>query len=88
MVYTCLHALRTGLLTRFWASLGMALGVVSFIFLPFLMFLLIWFVYLGLVISGRAPAAGPRPGKPGSAIPWPSPGEQMAEQMAARRGRG
>ena len=85
MVYTCLHALRTGLLTRFWASLGMALGVVSFIFLPFFMFLLIWFVYLGLVISGRAPAGRPPAWEAGRAIPWPSPGEQMAEQMAARK---
>ncbi|HSS03773.1 MAG TPA: hypothetical protein VLK89_01125, partial [Solirubrobacterales bacterium] len=32
MVYTALHAMRTGLLTRFWGSLGMALGAVSFIF--------------------------------------------------------
>ena len=84
MVYVCLHALRTGLLTRFWASLGMALGVVSFIFLPFFMFLLIWFVYLGLVISGRAPAGRPPAWEEGRAIPWPSPGEQMAEQLAVR----
>ena len=71
MVYLCLHALRTGLLTRFWASLGMALGVVSFLFLPFFMFLLIWFVYLGLVISGRAPAASRRRGMPGARSPGP-----------------
>ena len=27
VVYTALHAMRTGLLTRFWGTLGMALGV-------------------------------------------------------------
>lgn len=85
MVYVCLHALRVGLLTRFWASLGMALGVVSFIFLPFFMFLLIWFVFLGLVISGRAPSGRPPAWAAGRAIPWPTPGEQMAEQLAAGR---
>ena len=69
MVYTCLHALRTGLLTRFWASLGMALGVVSFLFLPFFMFLLIWFVYLGLVISGRAPGGQPPAWEAGTGDP-------------------
>ena len=84
MVYVPLHALRTGLLTRFWASLGMALGVVSFLFLPFFMFLLIWFVYLGVLVSGRAPGGKPPAWDEGRAIPWPSPGEQVAEQMAAR----
>jgi hypothetical protein len=86
MIYICLHALRTGLLTRFWASLGMALGVVSFLFLPFFMFLLIWFVYLGVLISGRSPGGQPPAWEAGRAIPWPSPGEQMAEQLAARDG--
>lgn len=85
MVYTCLHALRTGLLTRFWASLGMALGVVSFLFLPFFMFLLIWFVYLALVISGRVPNRPPA-WEAGKAIPWPTPGQQMADQMAPPAG--
>jgi hypothetical protein len=86
MVYVCLHALRTGLLTRFWASLGMALGVVSFVFLPFFMFLLIWFVYVGVMVSGRTPGGKPPAWDEGRAIPWPSPGEAMAEQMAARNG--
>ena len=85
MVYVCLHALRTGLLTRFWASLGMALGVVSFLFLPFFMFLLIWFVYVGVMVSGRAPGGKPPAWDAGRAIPWPSPGERMAEQMAERK---
>ena len=41
--------MRTGLLTRFWGSLGMALGAVSFIFFQFA---LLWFVYLGLLLLG------------------------------------
>src|SRR4051812_47064507 len=44
LLYTALYAMRTGLMTRFWGSLGMALGVFSFIVLQFT---LIWFVYLG-----------------------------------------
>ncbi len=56
MVYTCLYAMRVGLLTRFWGSLGMALGAVSFLFFQFA---LLWFVYLGiLLLRTRQPAAG------------------------------
>ena len=69
MVYTCLHAMRTGLLTRFWGSLGMALGAVSFIFFQFA---LLWFVYLGLLLLGRVPAAARPPGS----RERPSPGRR------------
>ena len=31
MAYTCFHAMRAGLLTRFWGSLGAALGVASYL---------------------------------------------------------
>src|SRR3954471_106723 len=37
LLYTCRYAMRAGLLTRFWGSLGMALGVMS-IFPPFFIF--------------------------------------------------
>ena len=61
MVYTCLHAMRVGLLSRFWGSLGMALGAVSFIFFQFA---LLWFVYLAVLLIGRVPAAARPPGPP------------------------
>jgi hypothetical protein len=75
MIYTSLHAMRTGLLTRFWGSLGMALGAVSFIFFQFA---LLWFVYLGLMLMGWVPGGKPPAWRSGEAEPWPSPGEKMA----------
>ena len=75
MVYTCLHAQRVGLLPRFWGSLGMALGAVSFLFFQFT---LLWYVYLGLLISGRVPRGRPPAWEAGEAVPWPTPGQAAA----------
>jgi hypothetical protein len=77
MVYTCLYAMRVGLLTRFWGSLGMALGAVSFIFFQFAV---LWFVYLAILLllrNSRPPAWAS-----GEAIPWPTPGERAAADLA------
>jgi hypothetical protein len=76
MFYTSLHAMRTGLLTRFWGSLGMALGAVSFIFFQFA---LLWFVYLGILLLRRD--SQPPAWAAGEAIPWPSPGERAAATL-------
>jgi hypothetical protein len=78
MVYTCLHAMRTGLLTRFWGSLGMALGAVSFIFFQFA---LLWFVYLGMLLLGRVPGGRPPAWESGEAEPWPTPAEKAAAEL-------
>lgn len=78
MFYTALHAMRTGLLTRFWGSLGMALGAVSFLFFPFPF---IWFLYLGLLIAGWVPGGKPPAWQSGEAEPWPTPGERAAQAM-------
>ncbi len=75
MVYTCLHAMRVGLLSRFWGSLGMALGAVSFIFFQFA---LLWFVYLGILLIGRG---RPPAWAAGEAIPWPTPGEKAGAAL-------
>jgi hypothetical protein len=75
MFYTAMHAMRVGLLTRFWGSLGMALGAVSFIFFQFT---LLWFVYLGFLIAGLVPGGKPPAWSSGEAEPWPTPGEKMA----------
>jgi hypothetical protein len=80
--YSCFYAMRTGLLTRFWGSLGMALGVVSVINAQFFQFTLLWMVYLGLLILGRAPGGRPPAWAAGEAIPWPTPGEKAAESLA------
>jgi hypothetical protein len=75
MFYTCLHSMRVGLLPRFWGSLGMALGAVSFIFFQFA---LLWFVYLGVLLLGRVPGGRPPAWDSGKAEPWPTPGEKAA----------
>ncbi len=78
MFYTALHAMRTGLLTRFWGSLGMALGAVSFLFFQFA---LLWFVYLGLLLLGWVPGGKPPAWQSGEAEPWPTPGEKAASEV-------
>ena len=76
MVYTCLHAMRVGLLPRFWGSLGMALGAVSFLFFQFA---LLWFVYLGVFLLRRDSL--PPAWAAGEPIPWPTAAEQAAASM-------
>jgi hypothetical protein len=81
VVYTALHAMRAGLLTRFWGTLGMALGV-SLLFLGFIG-ILAFVVALGLLIAGLWPGGRPAAWEAGIAIPWPKPGEEPAEEAAA-----
>ncbi len=76
MFYTSMHAMRTGLLTRFWGSLGMALGAVSFLFFQFA---LLWFIYLALLLAGWVSGGRPPAWQSGEAEPWPTPGEKMAD---------
>jgi hypothetical protein len=78
MVYSCLHAMRVGLLTRFWGSLGMALGAVSFLFFQFT---LLWFIYFGLLLAGLVPGGKPPAWLSGEAEPWPTPGEKAAADL-------
>jgi len=78
MVYTSLYAMRTGLLTRFWGSAGIALGAVSFIFFQFT---LLWFIYLGVLLAGWGPGGKPPAWKSGEAEPWPTPAEKAATEL-------
>lgn len=81
MIYVPLWAVRTGLLSRFFGTMGMALGALVIILLQFaLLLLLCWFLYLALVILGRIPNGRPPAWDAGEAIPWPTPGD---EQLAA-----
>jgi hypothetical protein len=77
MIYTGLQATRTGLLTRGFGSLGMALGG-ALILIPAyaVLAILAWFVYLGLLYLGRVPGGRPPAWEAGEAIPWPRPGEE------------
>jgi hypothetical protein len=81
LLYTCLWAMRVGLLTRFWGSLGMALGVATL--LGLVLFVAIWFIYVALLLIGRVPAGRPPAWAAGEAIPWPTPGERAAESLEA-----
>ena len=81
LFYCGLWGMRTGLLTRFWGSLGMASGVAALIGLSPLV--LIWFLYLGLLLIGTVPRGRPPAWAAGEAIPWPTPGEQAAAQLSA-----
>ena len=79
LLYTCLYAMRVGLLTRFWGSLGMALGVAALLLL--VQFTMIWFIYFGLLLLGRLPGGRPPAWAAGEAVPWPTPGEKAAESL-------
>ena len=93
MIYTPLQAMRVGLLTRFFATLGMALGVITFL-LPVDILqpvLPLWFGWLGLLIIGRVPNGRPPAWETGEAIPWPRPGEETTDaptRQAAAEGNG
>lgn len=81
LLYTGLWAMRVGLLTRFWGSLGMALGVATL--LGLVLFLVIWFIYIALLLIGRVPGGRPPAWAAAEAIPWPTPGEKAAESLEA-----
>ncbi len=86
LFYSCLWAMRTGLLTRFWGSLGMALSVaVLFGLMPFV---LLWFLYFGALVLGRVPGGKPPAWGSGEAIPWPTPGEKAAAELEPEEDRG
>jgi hypothetical protein len=83
MIYVPLQAMRVGLLTRFFGTLGMALGAGMLFIAPAISLLTIsiWFLWLGLMFIDRIPG-GPRPPawEAGVAIPWPRPGDEPRER--------
>jgi len=80
LLYCGLWAMRTGLLTRFWGSLGMAMGIAAFLLLIQLTFA--WFLYFGLLVAGWVPGGRPPAWASGEAVPWPTPGEKAAADLA------
>jgi len=79
LFYTCLWAMRTGLLSRFWGSLGMALGIA--ILLGFVILAIVWFFYLGLLYLGFLPGSKPPAWEEGKAVAWQTPGERAAAEL-------
>jgi hypothetical protein len=84
LFYTCLWAMRTGLLSRFWGSLGMALGIA--ILIGFVIFAIVWFGYLGLLYLGFLPCSRPPAWETGEAVPWETPGERAAAELEPAEG--
>lgn len=84
LFYTCLWAMRTGLLSRFWGSLGMALGIAMLI--GFVILAVVWFFYLGLLFLGFLPGGRPPAWEEGKAVPWPTPGERAAAELEPAAG--
>jgi hypothetical protein len=76
IVYTALNAMRTGLMTRFWGTLSMALGVGLLLIGPSALF--VFAVAASLLVAGFWPQGRPRAWDEGTAIPWPKPGESIA----------
>lgn len=76
MVYASLYAMRTGLFTRFWGTLGMALGVGLFFIGP--QALLIFTLAASLMVADLWPRGRPPAWQAGVAMPWPKPGEAIA----------
>ncbi len=81
LFYTCLNAMRVGLLSRLWGSLGMALGAASFVIATFFFFTLLWLVYFAFLLLGRVHGGKPPAWETGEAIPWPTPGDKAAAEL-------
>jgi hypothetical protein len=81
LLYSSLWAMRTGLLTRFWGSLGMALGVAALLLR--VEFTTIFFLYLALLLLGKLPGGRPPAWAAGEAVPWPTPGDRAAASLEA-----
>ncbi len=71
LFYIPLWCMRTGLLTRFWAILGQALGVSLFLVPVGIFGLVLWFAAVGLMLARWWPAPLPPAWDAGEAIPWP-----------------
>lgn len=79
LIYAALYAMRTGLLTRFSGTLGMAFGA-AFLLSAFLgpigfLGMTMWVAVVGLQARGAWPGIRPPAWDAGEAVPWPAPGE-------------
>jgi hypothetical protein len=78
MIYTNLWAVRVGLATRFFGTVGMALGA-SLIFLGLIGLgaTALWFAVLGLMFLGVWRRPLPPAWAAGEAVPWQRPGDDL-----------
>jgi hypothetical protein len=78
--YTALWAMRVGLLTRFWGSLGIV-GGIAFLLGPLVIVTMLWLVYFAFLCFGKVPGGRPLAWAAGEAVPWPTPGERAAGEL-------
>ena len=77
MIFINIWAQRVGLVTRFWGSLGIALGAAMIIILPIaLLGIVLWFMALGMMYLGIGRRGRPPAWDAGVAIPWVRPGDE------------
>ena len=87
MIYVPLWAVRTGLLTRFFGTFGMALGAsLLFILQVALLGILCWLLYFGMLLLNRVPSGRPPAWDAGEAIPWQPPGQEPVAAAGAGGG--
>jgi hypothetical protein len=86
LLYCGLWAMRTGILSRFWGSLGMVAGVAILLGSIFLLVPYVFFVYFGLLALGIVPGGRPPAWEAGEAVPWPTPGERAAAELEPKGG--
>jgi hypothetical protein len=86
LLYSGLWAMRTGILSRFWGSLGMVAGVAVLLGPVLLLVTLVFFVYFGLLCLGIVPGGKPPAWETGEAVPWPTPGEKAAGELEPESG--
>jgi hypothetical protein len=72
--------MRSGLLSRFWGSLGMVAGI-TFLLGPLFIVALVWLVYFAFLLFGKVPGGKPPAWEAGEAVPWPTPGEKAAAEL-------
>lgn len=94
-VVVALDAMRTGLISRFLGYIGIAIGVLEVIALPFFeqgppIIQIFWLVAVGLIIVDRWPGGRGSAWESGEARPWPTAAEQRgaAERRRAERTSG
>jgi hypothetical protein len=90
-IYTLVWAMRTGLLTRFMATVGMAF-IAALLLLPGLgpLGLVLWFAVIGLMLAGWWIRPLPPAWAAGEAIPWPTaaPAKPRAQGEGTVEGSG
>src|SRR5262249_31324093 len=90
LVYVPLWAMRVGLLTRFWATFGMASGA-SLVLVPFgVLLVAFWFAVFGLELIGKWVRPLPPAWAAGVAVPLPGRDQisPQAERTPSQGGSG